>query len=400
MVRGHNQGMTHQLLIAGGGMGGLAAAIAAARAGWQARLFEQAAEFGEAGAGIQLGPNATRLLAAWGLETDLHRIAAFPQQLLVRSAHDGAVLGRMALGDMIAARYGAPYVTVHRADLHGVLLEGAQRSGVALKLQSRISAVLPGTDAVAVQIGEDHEVEGDALVGADGLWSTVRGQVHAGGPPQATGHLAYRALAVQQDLPPALRQQDVQVWLGSRMHLVAYPVRAGEQLNAVAIVQGTGGGDAQDWDQSALAADLRSAMGALCRPLEDLVSAMPSWRLWKLHDRSPMSGADEMVRGRVALLGDAAHPMRPYLAQGAGMALEDAAELGRALNLVGEAAIDVPLALRRYALNRWERNARVQARSLRNGRIFHATGLVRWGRNLSMKLLGERLLDVPWLYRG
>ncbi len=291
--------MTHQLLIAGGGVGGLAAAVAATHAGWQVRLYEQAAEFSEVGAGIQLGPNATRVLARWGLESDLHRVAAFPQQLVVRGAHDGAVLARMALGDFVAARYGSPYVTVHRADLHDLLLAAARMSGVQLRQQSRVATVLPGADAVAVRLDDGLEVEGDALLGADGLWSLVRDHVHSGGQPAATGHLAYRALAVQDALPPGLRQQDVQVWLGSRMHLVAYPVRGGGQLNVVTIVHGTGGADARDWDQAALAADLRKAMGNICSPVHELVAAMPAWRLWKLHDRDPVAGPEEMVRGRM-----------------------------------------------------------------------------------------------------
>lgn len=387
-------------------MGGLAAALAAVRAGWQARLFEQAAEFGEVGAGIQLGPNAMRLLASWGLEVQVQRVAAFPGELVARSALNGAVLGRMTLGDLIAARYGAPYATIHRADLHALLLAAAQQAGVNLRLNARIAAVLPGAGAVALRLHDDSEteveveVEGDALVGADGLWSVVRGQVHDDGPPLVTGHIAYRALVSQQDLPAALRQQDVHVWMGPHMHLVSYPVRAGELLNVVAIVHGAPRGDAMDWDNAAVAAELLAAMGEVALPLRDLVQAMPRWRLWTLHDRAPMTGPDEMVRGRIALLGDAAHPMRPYLAQGAGMALEDADELGRVLAQADDTALDVPLALRRYALNRWQRDARVQARARRNGRIFHATGFVRWGRDLSMRLLGERLLDLPWLYRG
>ncbi|MBC7377929.1 MAG: FAD-dependent monooxygenase, partial [Burkholderiaceae bacterium] len=390
--------MTQQLLVAGGGMGGLAAALAAVRAGWQARLFEQAAEFGEVGAGIQLGPNAMRLLASWGLEVQVQRVAAFPGELVARSALNGAVLGRMTLGDLIAARYGAPYATIHRADLHALLLAAAQQAGVNLRLNARIAAVLPGAGAVALRLHDDSEteveveVEGDALVGADGLWSVVRGQVHDDGPPLVTGHIAYRALVSQQDLPAALRQQDVHVWMGPHMHLVSYPVRAGELLNVVAIVHGAPRGDAMDWDNAAVAAELLAAMGEVALPLRDLVQAMPRWRLWTLHDRAPMTGPDEMVRGRIALLGDAAHPMRPYLAQGAGMALEDADELGRVLAQADDTALDVPLALRRYALNRWQRDARVQARARRNGRIFHATGFVRWGRDLSMRLLGERLL--------
>jgi salicylate hydroxylase len=164
-------------------------------------------------------------------------------------------------------------------------------------------------------------------------------------------------------------------------------------------VQGTAKGPASDWDQAGAVAELMAAMGPLCRPLQDLVHAMPGWRLWALQDRPPMRSADEMASGRVALLGDAAHPMRPYLAQGAGMAIEDAAELGHALSVPAGATLDVPAALRRYAMHRWERCARVQERSRRNGRIFHATGFVRWSRDLSMRMLGERLLDQPWLYQ-
>jgi len=383
----------------GGGIAGLSAALACMKAGWDARLYEQFAQFSEVGAGIQLGPNATRILDDWGLDRALESVAAFPQQLRVRSAIDGRQLGRLRLGAAFVQRYGAPYATVHRADLQDLLLEAARAAGAYLKLSSRVTAVLPSIDAVGLRIGEGEEVEGDALAGADGLWSMVRSQVYSDGPPAWTGHLAYRAIAPQRDLPKPLRSDDVTVWLGPRLHVVAYPVRRGELLNVVAIVQGAASGSPQDWDQLAVAANLHIAMGRQCAPLQDLMRAMPRWRLWALHDRAPLASADEMVRGRVVLLGDAAHPMRPYFAQGAGMAIEDAAELGCSLALAAKAGIDVPLALRRYALNRWERCAQVQARSRRNGRIFHATGLVQWGRDLSLRLLGELLLDQPWLYR-
>jgi salicylate hydroxylase len=154
------------------------------------------------------------------------------------------------------------------------------------------------------------------------------------------------------------------------------------------------------WDHSANAADLAAALAGSHAMLQDLVQAIASWRLWPLCDRAPMQGAYQHALGRVALLGDAAHPMRPYLAQGAGMAIEDAAELGRLLPLAADPAFDVPVLLQRYALNRWQRNARVQARALRNGQIFHAQGWLKWGRDTAMKVLGEKLLDMPWLYGG
>jgi salicylate hydroxylase len=390
--------VTRRVAVAGGGTGGLAAALACTRAGWQACVYEQARELREVGAGIQLGPNTTRILIGWGLDPALLAIAARPQWLRARSAYSARELGRMELGARFAQRYGAPYLTVHRADLQGVLADGAHRAGVELRLGSRVTVVSPGPDVVRLRVGDAVQAESDVLVGADGLWSEIRSQVCPDGPPRPTGHLAYRTLAAQADLPAALRSQDVTVWLGPRLHVVAYPVKAGEQLNVVAIVQGTAKGAAQDWDQAGAVGELLAAMGPLCRPLRDLVSAMPSWRLWALQDRPPLQSANEMASGRVALLGDAAHPMRPYLAQGAGMAIEDAAELGHALAAAAGPLNDVPMALREYALNRWERCAMVQARSQRNGRIFHATGLVRWGRDLSLRLLGERLLDQPWLY--
>ncbi|MEZ0308459.1 MAG: FAD-dependent monooxygenase [Ramlibacter sp.] len=389
--------MTQQALIVGGGIGGLAAALACTRAGWMARLYEKAAQFSEVGAGIQLGPNATRILSRWDLDTALAQVAAFPHRLLVRDARDGTRLGALPLGNDIALRYGYPYVTIHRADLQGLLLDAARGAGVFLEPGAPVDAAMPATDAVGLRLHDGREVEGDALVAADGLWSAMRGTVCGDSAPVFSGHLAYRALIEQKDLPRKLRSQDVSVWWGPSLHAVAYPVRRGEQLNVVVLVHAAAPGSAvRDWDQAGVASELHAAMGPMSSRLQELVHAMPHWRLWALHDRPPVRGADEMAQGRVALLGDAAHPMRPYFAQGAGMAIEDAAELGRSLSMD---ALDVPLALRRYALARWQRVARVQALSRRNGWIFHASGVVRLGRDLSLRVLGQRLLDQPWLYR-
>jgi salicylate hydroxylase len=246
----------------------------------------------------------------------------------------------------------------------------------------------------------DGGVEGDALVAADGVWSRLRQVVAGEGAPRFTGHVAYRALARQSDLPQSLRASDVTVWLGPMLHLVRYPVRGGEWLNVVCLVEGRLQGDPRSWDEKAALADLQSAMGPVCAPARELVAAMPQWRLWALNGRAPVRGAHEMARGRIALLGDAAHPMLPYLAQGAGMALEDARELERVLAVADGRVLDVPTALQRYALSRWQRCARVQERALRNGRIFHAGGPLRLARNAAIRMGGERVLDVPWLYGG
>ncbi|NNU42242.1 FAD-dependent monooxygenase [Ramlibacter montanisoli] len=393
--------MTRELLVAGGGIAGLAAAVAARRARWEARLFEQADTFSEVGAGIQLGPNATRILREWDLlQGELQQLAVAPPRLRVRDGSDGGELGVLELGGFMVERYGAPYLTVHRADLQAALLAAARDAGTRLHTATHVHGAQQRPEAVALRTDGPEPIEGDALAVADGVWSSLRGAVVADGPAQATGHLAYRGLVRQQDLPERLRSDEVTVWLAPRMHLVTYPLRGGEWLNAVCVVQGTQPGDPRDWDHAASQAQLDAALGPVCAPVRERVESVPTWRLWVLHARPPVAAPEEMANGRIALAGDAAHPMRPYLAQGAGMAIEDARELQRVLGAVDDNVIDVPTALRRYALNRWERVAQVQEKSQRNGTIFHATGPLRMARNAAMWTLGARLLDQPWLYEG
>lgn len=404
--------MSQNVVIAGGGIGGLAAALACGRAGCHVELFERAAAFAEVGAGIQIGPNVTRILHAWGLADTLATVAAFPDCLQVRDAMSGRELGVLPLGKTAVQRYGAPYATLHRADLHQLLHAAVrQQTSAILSLDNAVTGFVQTPGRVEIQTRDGRAFGRDMLLGADGLWSVVREGLLADGPPRVTGHLAYRAMVSQAALPAHLRSQRITVWLGRRLHVVQYPVRGGEWLNLVGIVQadadpspqavatpaGAGASDAADWGRHTSASRLRTALAGTCTPLQDLVGAMEEWHRWVLCDRPTVRRANQLARGRVALLGDAAHPMRPYLAQGAGMAIEDAGALGRVL---ADSPLDIDAALRAYADTRWQRNARVQARAERNGEIFHARGLMRAGRNLVMGLLGERLLDLPWLYRG
>ncbi len=390
--------MAKSILIVGGGIGGLAAALACSRASLGIELFESATIFAEVGAGIQLGPNVVKVLNTWGLEQAVAAVAAFPDRLQVRSAASGRELGVLRLGARTVERYGASYATIHRADLHALLLAELKKNGaVQLHLGTEVVAFGETDHGVTLQTANECQVSADLLLGADGVWSRVRQQLLNDGTPVATGHLAYRALVLQSSLPANLRSQRITVWLGPQLHVVQYPVRGGEWLNVVAVVEGHMLGDIEYWDHSANVFKLLRSMAQTCAPLHDLIQAIDLWRLWGLSIRPPMKGPQEFGRGRVALLGDAAHPMLPYLAQGAGMAIEDAQALAQVL---GDAGLSVSDALRHYADARWQRNARVQARAIRNGKIFHATGLVRWGRDAAIKLLGERLLDVDWLYRG
>jgi salicylate hydroxylase len=401
--------MNRNVLIAGGGIAGMATGFAAARLGWQTAVFERAAEFSEVGAGVQLGPNVTRILQTWGLADALKQVAAFPDGLHARSLSTGEVLATLPVKDALQT-YGAPYVTIHRADLHGLLSQAASREGVLVHsdaLVQRVSQVADGVALEVLQRGQLQQHSAAVAVAADGVWSPLRQQLLGDGLPTFTGHIAYRALVAQADLPVHLRSQDVSVWMGAQAHVVSYPVRGGDYLNVVCLAEGRLLDDdanhlqaLQTWNakktEAQTLAELHHALRGACTPLIDLMRACSDWRLWPLCGRPAMRGPYEHVQGRAVLVGDAAHPMLPYLAQGAGMAIEDAAELARCLTDATPA--HVPQQLQVFAQARWQRNARVQARAVRNGQIFHATGAVRLGRDMGLRLMGARLMDVPWLY--
>jgi salicylate hydroxylase len=301
-------------------------------------------------------------------------------------------------------------VTIHRADLHGLLLQAAEAEGVQVfsdAVVQRVDALPDGVTIDVLERGQIQQHMGAIAVAADGVWSPLRQQLLGDGLPSFTGHIAYRALVAQADLPAHLRSQDVSVWMGAQAHVVSYPVRGGDYLNVVCLAQGRLLDDdanslqaLQTWNaqksEAQTLAELQHALRGACAPLIDLMHACSDWRLWPLCGRPAMRGAHEHVQGRVTFVGDAAHPMLPYLAQGAGMAIEDGAELGA--QLAGATNTDAPQRLQAFAQARWQRNARVQARAVRNGQIFHATGPVRVGRDMGLRLMGARLMDVPWLY--
>ncbi len=388
-----------RILIAGAGIGGLACALACARAGLDVGVYEKAPELSEVGAGIQLGPNAMRLLHLWGVDKFLVDSLVLPPRLLVRDAASGRELAALALGKDMTQRYGAPYGVIHRADLQDGLSEAVAAIGsVQLVLGASVQAYQSLGQGVRLSCADGADAQGSVLIGADGLWSQIRQLMRGDGLPRPTGHLAYRALLAQASLPQALRSQDVTVWMGPGLHLVHYPVRGGEWLNLVVIVEGEAGANLSNWDQAAQAQDLHARLSGQCSRLQELVSAVGLWRRWSLCDRPPVRSAQELVQGRVALIGDAAHPMVPYLAQGAAMAMEDAQALAGSLYQSRRAGHDDASALQGYALKRWRRQARVQQRARRNGELFHASGVLALGRDLALRVLGRRLLDMPWLY--
>ncbi len=401
--------MKRHVLIAGGGIAGMAAGFAMARAGWQATVFERTAAFAEVGAGVQLGPNVTRILQAWGLGDALLQVAALPSGLQARSLATGEVLATLSLKDATST-YGAPYVTLHRADLHGLLMQAAAHEGAQVQSDAAAQQVSQTLDEAVLDVNQQGQTQqhvGAVAVAADGVWSPLRQQVLGDGLPVFTGHIAYRALVAQADLPAHLRSHDVSVWMGPHAHVVSYPVRSGEFLNVVCLAEGQLlDADAnhlqalQTWNaqksEAQTRAELHHALRGACAPLADLIAACSDWRLWPLCGRPAMQGAHEHAQGRLAFVGDAAHPMLPYLAQGAGMAIEDACVL--ASHLSEAKAGEVAVKLQHFANARWQRNARVQARAVRNGQIFHATGPLRVGRDMGLRMMGARLMDVPWLY--
>lgn len=399
------QSTTTHLIVAGGGIAGLGTALSLARSGVRVTVLEQAAAISEVGAGLQLGPNAVRVLDGWGLLPALETVAAEPERLRIMDAGNGRELGRLALGAAMRQRYGWPNLTLRRADLQNLLLAAVRaQPGIELELGQAFSHVDPGTgEQVAAHLADGRMLRADGLVGCDGLWSRVRAHLRDDGTPRPTGHVAWRALLPLAMLPAGVRPDQTSVWVAPRLHAVAYPVQRGEVFNVVIFTHtadlpqaATVREDAQAWDLDAQRQTLQSAVAGAHPVLRAVVEAAPQWRRWLLHDRPALLDPRGYARGRVALAGDAAHPMRPHLAQGAAMSLEDAQVLGRVLRDVPPQA--VPQALTHYADLRWRRNARVQLRAQFNGTVMQAGGLLRWGRNVAMAVRGEKLLDMPWLY--
>lgn len=389
-------------LVAGGGIGGLATALALQQQGIGSQLWEQADAFGEVGAGIQIGPNVTRILRRWGLGSALEQVAVSPQALVSHDAVTGQCLGRLDLSD-VARRYGAPYLTIHRADLHGLMLAALDPARVKTHLRRSLAEVqVDSAGALRVIDDQGQGCEPPALIGADGLWSRVRQQVWSDGDPLPTGHWAYRALLPTRLLPLRWREPLVRVWMAPGLHAVHYPVRRGEWLNLVVLVEAPEHAAQAGWDAQRepehIRADVQRALRGLCHDLHDVLRHVETWRAWSLWARPDLQGPSQLARGRVALLGDAAHPMLPYLAQGAGMAIEDAWQLAQCVDTMGEEELTKGLAT--YAHARWARNARVQRQARRNGEVFHARGPMAWARNTALRLAGPRLMDQPWLYRA
>ena len=390
--------MSHALLISGAGIAGLAAALALSRAGARVDVGERAPQLSTEGAGVQLGPNVTRILRAWGLQDALNAVAVFPQHLCARDARDGRVMGQVALSAG-AQLYGAPHVCIHRADLQMLLWHAAQQERhIHWHWGQALQSVSQTADHVSVRSEAGQTWSADGLVVAEGIGSPLRCQLLGDGAATPTGHVALRALLPMADVPSAWRSSNVQVWMGVDFHLVHYPVRGSQWLNLVLVLNRPDMAQDLGWSGVGDAAWAQRAVGRSCAALRDLVGAVSEWRYWVLADRPPLSSVSEMAQGRVALIGDAAHPMRPYLAQGAGMSIEDAAALQMAWQ--GQSSDSVAAAWQTMAHSRSQRVAQVQQQSRRNGRIFHSTGWLRWGRNLALQTWGPHLMDPAWLYGG
>jgi len=428
--------LSQEMVIAGAGMGGLSTSIAMGLEGFSTTLIERRNVFAELGAGIQLGPNSTRILDRWGLMQSLETYAAWPKQIEVFRFDQTSALAKLDLGPNFKSRYGAPYVTIHRADFQASLYKrmlaigqtdfrmgstlvhlNNQNDGVGIELRTQL---LPAEQSPLCSIALRTTTEepgttktthlfATALIGADGVSSEVRRLQWPHRRINATPHLAYRATVPQKLLPLKLRQDGVRVFLGPQMHCVLYPVRCGEWLNIVALMEAPfdaeHASDAlqtplqQVWTEKvsldARREHFRLALKGASSDLQELFKAVGEWSAWRLFDANPLSSADQMVQGRVALLGDAAHPMLPFLAQGAGMSIEDAERLTKAWSNQDQSPVQ---RLQTYGQNRWLRNARVQRRARSNATVFHATGMMAGLRDLGLAVLGERLLDMPWLY--
>jgi 2-polyprenyl-6-methoxyphenol hydroxylase-like FAD-dependent oxidoreductase len=395
--------LPRRAIIAGAGIAGLATAIALLRAGFTIAIYEKANTLEEFGAGLQLTPNATRILDRLGVLERVLPLASKPRAVVVLRGSDNTELMRMRLDDA-ERRWGAAYLVIHRADLQRALLDAVRsHSGVEVTLGATVFDFANDGARISVGLGcgatRTHD-EADLLIGADGLRSHVRRQLGFGAQDQAefSGRVAYRAIVHADDADSQFMTSNVILRLGKKAHLVQYPLRSGSILNLVATIGSgspTGGANPPDHEkgEGANHSGLEHAFSAWSREARLLTNAPVQWRAWPLYHRPPISS---FSRGRVALVGDAAHPMVPFLAQGAAQAIEDAGALGRILAQVQ----DIPAAVSMYSRDRVPRATRVQREALKLGRIYHMSGPSAFARDVTMRLLGTRALTqrYDWLY--
>ena len=394
MAQANGQG--RPILIAGGGIGGLAAACALARKGFPVRVLEQAPEFKEIGAGIQLGPNIFRALDRMGLRDAVLADAHVPPAMEMRCALSGDLVTRIPLDDpRFHARFQQPYAVTHRADIHAAILHGCESNNlVSLETGRTVELFEQDGDGVTLTLQSGESIRGSALIGCDGMWSRIREDIVGDGKPRVSGHIAYRAVLRKDEVPPDLWGPDVVLWAGPRTHLVHYPLRRGELWNIVAVFHSDR--YVEGWNAEADADELWARFKGQRPEVLRMLERIETWRMWVLCDREPVK---EWSKGRVVLLGDAAHPMLQYLAQGAAMAVEDAATLA---DTVAEQPNDLPTALAAYVQQRYLRTARVQIMARVYGDFYHARGPAA---ELRQQLLGprtpEELYDgIAWLYGG
>ena len=380
------------LLLIGGGIGGMAAALALARLGMRIELLEQSARIGEIGAGLQLAPNAFAALDALGIGAEVRHGAVFTERLVLMDAVDCSEVASVPVGEAFRRRFGNPYAVTHRADLHEAIHAAVQRHPlIRLHTSAHVSALELGADAVAARTTDGRVFRADGLVGCDGVKSVVRERV-VGDGVRVTGHVVYRAVVPTPAMPADLRWNAPVVWGGPNCHLVHYPLRGGDQYNLVLTFHSR---EREEWGVRDGSKDevLSYFQGVHARPRQ-LLDLPTSWRRWATADREPVA---RWSAGRATLLGDAAHPMMQYLAQGACMALEDAVALGAA---VRHCDYDLPAAFRLYEQARATRAARVVLMVREMGRIYHASGVERLVRNDLWKgRSAERFYDsLEWLY--
>ena len=390
------------IIVAGAGIGGLTAALALARQGFRVIILEKAERLEEAGAGVQLSPNASRVLIELGLQSRLAARVVQPDAISLMSARSGGEITRLPLSDAAISKPDAPYWVVHRADLQAALQAQVNDSpDIELRLGCQFEDV--GTHAKGLTVvqrsGMTRQQElAVALVGADGIWSTVRHHLFPEVQPQFSGLIAWRGTLDTTQLPREYASCRVQIWMGPDAHLVAYPISAARKINVVAVVPGTW--NRPGWSAPGEVCEIKNAFASARWPgnARMIVGAVDDWRKWALFT---IPDGGEWTAGAIALLGDAAHAMLPFAAQGAGMAIEDAAVLARCLGeRIGESAAGIPAVLKNYAQLRRSRVARVQRAARQSGRIYHLRGPAAYARDLAIKAMGARrmLARQNWIY--